>query len=237
MLGNILWELCVDHQMELSAMQAIRSAAATLDQYHGASGVSGTGSNQLLTDAASKWVSTNFLSLTVNIVQQKWRSRSTEERVRGLRCLKVMLNFLLPAEAPQFLPQMLATVNMAISGETENRAQTSTLRLFAVRILSQYLRLWADNPSETLGQTPKSVTLGQNLTTIIVSLFPVIPSDSTNPLDDEAGRVAVSLLEWLSSGTLGKKNGRLFQGNPVFAAIDSVEHSPRFAPILRHRLQ
>jgi hypothetical protein len=219
MLGNILWELCLDDQMELSATQAIRSAAATLDRYHGASGVSGSGSNQLLTEVASKWVSANFLSLTVNIVQQKWRSRSTEERVRGLRCLKIMLQFLLPAEAPQFLPQMLATVNMAMSGETANRAQTSTLRLFAVRILSQYLRLWADDQSETLGQ---------NLTTVIVSLFPVIPSNSTNPPEEEAGRVAVSLLEWLSSGTLGKKLAVFFKEIPFLpqsTALDRVRDS------------
>lgn len=208
LLRNILWELSLDDDLELNAAYAIRSAAAALDQSRTPI-VSGNGSNQLLTEVASKWVSANFLSLTVNIVQQKWKSRSMEDRIRALRCLKIMLHFLLPTDAPQFFPQMLATVNMAMSDEIKNDSNATTLRLFAVQAISQYLRLWADDQSETLGQ---------NLTPVVVSLFPVIPpspSGTTHLTPDcEAGKVAISLLVWLCSGTLGKKLAPFFKEIP-----------------------
>ena len=208
LLRNILWELSVDDDMEVNAVHAIRSAAAALDQSRTPT-VSGIKSNQWLTEVASKWVSANFLSLTVNIVQQKWRSRSMEDRIRALRCLKIMIHFLLPTDAPQFFPQMLATVNMAMSDEMKYDNKATTLRLFAVQAISQYLRLWADNQSEALGQ---------NLATVVVSLFPVIPPSPsvTTQLTPncEAGRVAISLLVWLSSGTLGKKLAVFFKEIP-----------------------
>lgn len=49
-----------------------------------------------------------------------------------------------------------------------------------------------------------------NLATIVVSLFPVLASDSSTKdveelqIREEAGKVAVSLLEWLTQGKVGK---------------------------------
>ena len=221
LLGNILWELSLDDEMEHDAVLAIRSAAAALDK-DCLSGGPVCGGNEFLNELASRWVSVNFLSLTVNIVQQKWKFRSMQDRVRGLRCLKIMLLFLLPGEAPQFVPQMLATVNMAMSDDSKNEPTASLLRLFAVQVLSQYLRLWAEDQSETLGQ---------HLTTVVVSLFPVIPqsnSNSTNAPEWEAGKVAISLLEWLSSGALGEKLAVFFKDIPFlpqFTSLDKVRNS------------
>ena len=247
-LKGLVWELGRDPDLLELAKHAIRTAASARSQDPVSTtpssvedpktfvtGRPGRDSNEERDfSSAAKWVSGNFMYLLVNGVQLRWTTRSPVERVRAVRCLFYMLDFLLPSDSPQYVPQIMATVNAAV-GQEWNQSETQgdrklriQLRLLAVQTLSKFVKLVANYHWETLGH---------NLTTIVVSLIPVLSDEeagflrSSDRNDAEvASAAAVELLEWLTQGDLGKNLAIFFKEIPFLpssAALNKVRNSLR----------
>jgi hypothetical protein len=223
-LKGFVWELGRDPDMILPAARALRTAAVSRFK------VSKLPDERALIDSgvspASRWVTDHFMYLLVNLIQYKWNTRPAEERLHALRCLNGLLDFLLPAEASQYLPQIMASVNVAIvqGNSSENSrndgAVTTRLRLLAVQALSKFVRLVVAYQWETIAQ---------NLTTIVVSIIPVLESDDqTENFDEdwaveESSKVAVSLLEYVTQGEVGKKLANFFREVPFLPPSSALE--------------
>ena len=168
--------------------------------------------------AACLWVTSSFMYLLVNVVQFHWQSRTLQERSRALCSLKWIIKFLLPAEAPQYLPQIMATVNMVMCGESNGTWQ---LRLLAIQALSEFIRTAIQSQYEMIGS---------NLATIVVSLFPVLSADESTVRSDnetrahrEAAKVAVDLLEWLTQGGNGQNLALYFRDVPFLPSTKALD--------------
>ena len=149
-------------------------------------------------DAAMCWVTQNFMFLLVNVVQYKWYTKNVTQKVASLTSLLAILSFLKPADSSQYLPQIMATVTTALSSAPstihpyEDDSEMKQLRVLAIHVLSKFVKLVASSQLEVLGQ---------NLTSVVVSLIPTL-TNSDCPEDRsgcEEERYGVSLLEWLSS--------------------------------------
>ncbi len=209
-LKGIAWELGRDPYRLESAVCALRTAAkawekSALDIYEPAE------EDFKGTKAAELWVTKQFMYLIVNMVQLNWKSRTTAHKVQALRCLHVLLDYLNASDAPQYLPQVLSTVNSAI---TPNRADSvydpdgSSLLLNAVRCLSKFIRLSAQDNIESVVD---------NLTTIVVSLLPILGEDSVDRdriLYQEARNEAAATLEFLTKAEFIRKYPKAFSQIP-----------------------
>jgi hypothetical protein len=217
-LKGIAWQLGRDPYRVGPAVRALRTAAE-------ACGKDNLGSDQLIedilpgTNAAKLWVTKNFMYLIVNMVQLNWESRKTAQQVQALRCLYELLDFLNSSEAPQYFPQVLSTVNAAI---TVNRAisvydpDDSSLRLHAVQCLSKFVRLSAEDNIESVMD---------NLTTIVVSLLPILEEDGVDEdgvLYQEARIEAVSMLEFLTRSEFVRKFSKAFSQIPFLPTSTSL---------------
>lgn len=245
MLKAIIWELGRHSVGGNSATQALRAAAVAREQVIPDSLSDQKGANRSATpgriggsaeesnrseesDVVSRWVTPNFMYLLVNVVQYRWLTRTSTEKIRALRCLNLMMRYLLPAEASQYIPQIMATVNMAMSDSLESPDSAddgSSLQVLAVQALSRFIRLFGESQYEVVGQ---------NLTPLVVSLFPVITAvdngslEKTSAAAQEANRVAVGLLEWLTGSSLGKKLAKFFKDIPFLPptpALDAVRNA------------
>jgi hypothetical protein len=232
-LKGIVWEYGRIGDV-VSAERALRTAAEARGRASQTrlSGESPCGSRKQTEDitAACHWITARFMYLLVNVVQHRWRSRSITEQTRALRCLRWMIKFLSPSEAPQYLPQIMATINVIMSGDPgssdESPPGTWQLRLLAIQALSDFVRTAIRCQFETVGSS---------LATIVVSLFPVLaPEANTSKRNhevrayEEAGKVAVDLLEWLTQGSVGKNLATYFRDVPFLPptlALDRVREA------------
>ena len=232
-LKNLVWELGRDPQRVGPVVRAIKTAAiARLVEAPGSRKEDeGSGIKDSVKtkdpSAANQWVTSHFMYLLVNAIQYRWKSRTTRVQLHALRCLHMLMDFLLPAEAAQYFPQIMATVNMAIAnGDPCNGSKGfefesfdfDDLRLYAVKSLSRFVERVIEEQIEVIAV---------NLTTIVVSLIPILEEvNETNTLGTDYGsiqesrQVAVSLLEHLSSGPIGKKLA------PYFAEVPFLPSSP-----------
>ncbi|GKY98658.1 hypothetical protein MPSEU_000822200 [Mayamaea pseudoterrestris] len=201
---NLVWQLGLPQWSDRAA-EAIRVAA--LAQKHDAlelkfpllavAKLTTTNDDKVVSDTMSR----HFMYLMVNIVQHDWASKSTIERLQSLNCLSVMLTYLPHSDSSQYIPQIMSTVNAAIT-DAEGRPGAPRLILRSLEILSQFVRLIARHHWETLDQ---------NLATIVVSLIPILSRNELDRLHDETSHIddardaALALLEWLTQGELGKK--------------------------------
>jgi hypothetical protein len=239
-LKGLVWELGRDPDVIGPAMRAIRTAAIARAQEPQGSGQENDVARVALSDenlvkdaargngtsAASDWVTSQFMYLLVNVVQYKWKTRSIDEQLHSLRCLNGLLGFLLPAESPQYFPQIMATVNVAIVNRDSelitpvDESRILGLRLLAVQALSKFVRLVVEYHWETIAL---------NLTTVVVSLIPVLEMQDSTEFDDELWTVkesletAVSLLEHLTHGELGKNLARHFTEIPFLPPSPALE--------------
>jgi hypothetical protein len=239
-LKGLVWELGKDPDVIGPAMRAIRTAAIARAQEQQGSGQENDVARVALSDenpvkdaargkgtsAASDWVTSQFMYLLVNVVQYKWKTRSIDEQLHSLRCLNGLLDFLLPAESPQYFPQIMATVNVAIVHQDselitpEDESGILGLRLLAVQALSKFVRLVVEHHWETIAL---------NLTTVVVSLIPVLEMQESTEFDDELWTVkeslktAVSLLEHLTHGELGRNLARHFTEIPFLPPSPALE--------------
>jgi hypothetical protein len=230
-LKGLVWELSRNPDFAEHAMKAVRTCAI----YRAHDILNEDGSKEYTgTKEAVEWLSTNFLYLLVNVIQFQWKIRSAIQRTRAMRCLVMMLGFLPASESPQYFPQILATVNVAISSEIDDsdQAMPTELVIYAVYALSQFVKLVAQEQVETIGD---------NLTSVVVSLIPVLPNDQgqcdsieRSVYGKDACRIAVALLEWLSQGELGKKLAPFFSEIPFLpssSALDAVRSNLRILDV------
>lgn len=219
-LKGISWELGRDPYRVGPAVRALKTAAI-------ACGKGNLDSDQELpnsspgTNAATLWVTKNFMYLIVNMVQLNWGSRKTAQQVQALRCLHVLLDFLNSSEAPQYFPQVLSTVNAAITVNktiSVHDPDDSSLCLHAVQCLSKFIRL-------STKENIQSVI--DNLTTIVVSLLPILEEegtdeDETQAMYQEARIEAVSILEFLTRAEFVRKFPKAFSQIPFLPTSSSL---------------
>lgn len=179
------------------------------------------------------WVTANFMFLLVTVVQSKWKARTIGDRLHAVRCLHEMLDFLTAEESPQYFTQIMSTVNASILetdlsnwAEEEQRVEAAMLRLFAVRSLSKLIHMVVEVQVDTISS---------NLTTVVVSLIPVVADDID--LGDQSDAVshmvesrnlAVSLLKFLTDGKFGLSLA------PYFREIPFLPQSPQLDEVHRN---
>lgn len=154
----------------------------------------------------TKWINDSFMYLLVNVAAV----RQNVSSVRPLQCLCSILNFLNAAESPQYIPQILSIVNTAMNHEQQN----PLARLLAVKCLTNFVKILLSYQINTVGE---------NLSTIVVSLFPVL--NRNYHCDDADAVEAVSLLKSLVEGNTGNALASYFQEIPFLPCkpeLDSV---------------
>lgn len=225
-LKGLVWELGREPDNFGPARTAIRTAAAarSLDDAGGASKMEGNRSLADDVELGKSWVTSHFMYLLVSVVQSRWKARSLKDRLRAVRCLHGMLDFLVATESPQYFPQIMATVNASIvDGGLESVTSdydslvSNSLRLYAIKSLSKLVRLVAEVQIETVAQ---------NLTTIVVALIPVVSEDRSHDLlreDSEVKGVGVALLNYLTAGDLGRHLAVHFKEIPFLPSTPSLE--------------
>lgn len=149
----------------------------------------------LCTSTAGKWISPNFMYLLVNVVVYKWNMRSEQEKFQATKCLRFILQYLPPADSPQYMPQITAAINnvmaLPIVSNEGTMKQLSRLRLVAVNGLFDFIKIVASHDSSQVGE---------NLTLIVVTLFPLF-DDNISPSSEAvmSRKKVAEMLEWLAN--------------------------------------
>jgi hypothetical protein len=209
-LKGLAWELGRDPYRVGATVRALTIAAEACGNHDISSDKQEQGTLKG-TNAAKSWVTKNFMYLIVNMVQLNWGSRNTAQQVQALRCLHVLFDFLKSSEAPQYFPQVLSTVNATFALERAiglYDPDDDSLRLLAVQCLAKFIRLSAEDNIDSVIQ---------NLTTIVVSLLPVLEEggvDEDGVMYEEARIEAVSILEFLTCADFVRKFPKSFSKIP-----------------------
>mmetsp|Transcript_10899 Transcript_10899/g.30148 ORF Transcript_10899/g.30148 Transcript_10899/m.30148 type:complete len:3004 (+) Transcript_10899:116-9127(+) len=157
---------------------------------------------------ASLWVSSSFMYILVNVVQFRWQQKKSYEKVEDLRSLCFLLDFLRATEAPQYLPQIMATLSTATAQRLDakrrvERRTQAELRLFSVLSLSKLIKLVAGSSLSVLAD---------NFASVIVSLVPSLREENGVKEDEALSKVvfearshAVSVVNFLAEGERGRK--------------------------------
>lgn len=186
------------------------------------------------TSAACEWVSSQFMYFLVNVVQKDWTSKPYVAKLEAMQSLRALFqNGLLRSEhSSQYIPHVIQVINAAFSEsckpDESEKIQASELTLCAVEVLSLFVKLVAQDRVDNLGPY---------LTTIVVSLIPLLPAD--NDLNDDiyvraAKRKALAILEWLVQGEIGTHLAGFFCDIPFLP--DTVALEPVRAALRRHRI-
>ena len=149
----------------------------------------------LCTSTAGKWISPNFMYLLVNVVVYKWNMRSEREKFQATKCLRLILQYLPPADSPQYMPQITAAINNVMSlpivADEGQMKQLSRLRFVAVKGLFDFIKIVASHDSSQVGE---------NLTLIVVTLFPLFDDNvSANNEAVLSRKMVAEMLEWLAN--------------------------------------
>ena len=230
-LKGLVWELGREPEEIGPARIAIRTAAVArnLDKTASMADKDPQQSTDTEVELGKLWVTSHFMYLLVSVVQFRWKMRSLSDRLHAVRCLHGLLDFLIAREAPQYFPQVIATINVAIlDGDKGSLScdqvirDAALLRLYAVKALSKCIRLVAGVQIDTISQS---------LTTIVVALIPIIDDqrDENVPQNawDEARNVAVSIFEFLTAGAVGRSLADDFREVPFLPVSQSLENVHR----------
>ena len=166
--------------------------------------------------AAGSWVAPNFMYLMVNIILRQYEKLSERDKFQVVKCLREMLKFLPPEDSPQYMAQIMTSINNAITSTTtvpskEKEGQISKLHFIAVATLFDYIKIVTSHDSSQVGE---------NLTTISVALFPLFDNEHE---DDPARRRAVEMLEWLASGEADKNLPLYFSEIPFLPFTQDLD--------------
>lgn len=136
-----------------------------------------------------------------------------------------MLEFLKTAGSSQYLPQVMSTVNASLGvKESDVTKESVEIRFLGIEILDLLVRrVWDDNWE----------TIGDNLTSIVVALIPVLSavSESLHSGSNREGKSvtrAVCLLQWLTDDSRGAFLKESFKNIPFLPqtpALDPVRAS------------
>ncbi|KAL7541357.1 hypothetical protein ACHAXR_011755 [Thalassiosira sp. AJA248-18] len=164
------------------------------------------------------WIAENFMYLMVNVIIDPWAKRSEREKFQVVKCLRAMIHFLPSADVPQYMPQILTAINTALSTTvipSEANVAISKLRFIAVATLFDFTKIVAMHDASQVGE---------NLTTIVVALFPLFSdgelSDRNNDL---ARRHAVQMLEWLAGGEVNENLPLYFSEIPFLPPANTLK--------------
>ena len=137
------------------------------------------------------WVGTNFMYLLVNVVLNRWKSRSEIEKLQTIKCLKALLRYLSPADSLQFKPQIMVAIGNTMGYSDASRGQESchiaALHRLAVSTLFDFVKILAAHHMSTVDE---------HILSIVVILFPLFEKEAN--WDNMARKEAVNLLEWLA---------------------------------------
>ncbi|KAL3944314.1 MAG: hypothetical protein SGBAC_001607 [Bacillariaceae sp.] len=223
-LKELVWALGSDTEIFGSVLQAIKVAATALLSDTKRSMSSDDSTNKDLS-LSSRWVTSHFMYLLVNVIQYRWKARTRKEQVQAIRCMYKALNMLQPSEAAQYFPQMLQIATISSSdGSTVSVSEVLHfygMRLFAVKSLSKFVQLVSVCHLEAIAS---------NLTTIVVTLIPIVSQKSYHKDGssghwalDEAQTEAVKLLQFLASGEIGKALSRCFNSIPFLPQLPMLQ--------------
>ncbi|KAG7355473.1 phosphatidylinositol 3- and 4-kinase [Nitzschia inconspicua] len=212
-LKGIIWEMGRDRCDPEDSMMALKTAAlARLDDGQVIEIVK---TKQQGTTAAKDWVTERFMFLFVNMLQLNWRLRNREDKLRALRSLCLLLDFLHANQATQFLPQVIPTLSGAISDGC-NGANDADLSFLSVKCLGKYVRLVANESMEPI--------VTGNLTAIVVAVIPVIENfDGATISTSKACDEAVSMLEYLFRSDVIERFPQAFSEIPFLPDSPSLE--------------
>uniref|UniRef100_A0A7S4J226 non-specific serine/threonine protein kinase n=1 Tax=Odontella aurita TaxID=265563 RepID=A0A7S4J226_9STRA len=186
-------------------------------------------------NAAVKWVSSNFIMLHVNLVSQKWKIKSDAEKIRALRVLRAMLHFLVADDSPNYTTHVLSTVNQCFAAASARRLTPSVaqMQFLAVQIMARYVHVLLENNDGGIK------AIGENLTSIVVSLFPVLDHEARSIGNGENGGEteqqcidgyvarslvhAVTLLETLVNGDVGVELVEYFSEIPFLPPTPDLD--------------
>lgn len=219
-----------------ASIKALKRAAAARKKHH-------DDIAKLLSDAArssntsevEQWVTENFMYLLVNVAQYEWSHRSNKERVQRLRSLSFSLDFVSPTDAPQFFPQILATVNTALDEkpiDSQDGAEKETmtdLYTEATLVLSKFIKLAAPANLDVVGKS---------LTSVMITLVPILVSDDLG--FENPRKISAELLCWLAAGELGEQFVPYFGSLPFVprcSELQSFRHALNSHGIEIHDLQ
>lgn len=199
-LKNFITELGQSPENLVSIVVAMKKAASVRKNV----------GNEEDNSALVAWTTEYFMYLLVNIVQQKWSTKSIKQRVNSLRSLLYSFDYLSPSEASQYFPQILAIVNTSSSEDGHSR-------YMAARILVKFVTLVARSQWEVVGQ---------HLTSIVVSLIPIFEDDGaikeSKKFDPICRQCAIDFLEWLTQGDLGVKLTPYFSNIPFLPQSNAL---------------
>jgi len=178
-------------------------------------------------EKVSAWVRANFMYLLATVVLDQFSRFSMrnsnndggQSKLTSMKTLFFLLHYLDKSASPQYIPQVLSAVNAAIGiGSNDNAPESLTtvdqLRMLSVRCLSKFVHILLSH---------RVSTVGDNLSSIVVSLFPVL-IDSQRRIENKSQIEhittieAVRLLESLISGSVSSKLVSFFRFIPFLPA-------------------
>jgi len=163
-------------------------------------------------EVTEKWVRSHFMMLLVNVDNTKSKGGRALSKLQALKCLKVLLRFLLPEDASKFMTQVLTMIDAAMllnCNEFDPPYASSRLRLLGVSSLKHFIHLALSHQFKIVGES---------LCHIVVILSPLLndeANESTNdPYQRRATIVATTILESFLTETRGPDLARYFRFVP-----------------------
>lgn len=163
-------------------------------------------------EATESWVRSHFMMLLVNVDNTKWRGSRAATKIQALKCLRVLMRFLLPEDASKFMTQVLTMIDAAMQlkySASDPPFASSRLRLLGVTSLSHFLHLALSHQVKIVGDA---------LSQIVVILFPLFDDqyvESTlDPYHQRAAIEAAAMIDSLLSGVTAPELAHYFRLAP-----------------------
>ena len=162
--------------------------------------------------SVAELVQKHFMMLLVNNVTMRWKKGDIGDKIQALKCLRVLLRFLKSYDSSQYLTQVLNMVDTAINfdNQTHNTSILSKVHFFAVKSLGEFVHILLSSDWKVVAE---------NLSKIIVSLFPLLEPNSRNfglvsLHHHQAVEEAAKILETLLEGRNGERFAPYFKNIP-----------------------
>jgi hypothetical protein len=190
-------------------------------------------------ETTESWVRSHFMMLLVNVDNTKWKGGRVATKIQALKCLKVLLRFLLPDDASRYMTQVLTMIDAAMHmtcSKYERYDIPYKQSLEVVNKESEKLETMkycvSDPPSETsrlrllgvsslshflhLALTHQVKIVGDALCKIVVILFPLLSNTededetkSCTQVDPYQRRATLEAVAMIESFLTGDKGPKL----------------------------
>ena len=176
--------------------------------------------------ATEKWVRSHFMMLLVNVDNTKWKGGRVATKLQALKCLKVLMRFLLPEDASKFMTQVLTMIDAAMHlkcSALDPPFASSRLRLLGVSSLSHFIHLALSHQVKVVGDA---------LCQIVVILFPLLNDEyvesTMDPYHRRATVEAAAMFESLLSGIRGPELAHYFRFVPFLPVHPLLQKTRSF---------